>query len=142
MARRKEACPRRLDRRQLAASCRIQLYGIKAPPLAARAVWRCTNIHPGTPGIRFAAPVGRAALRAGPQMPADGTPDPSLIRSRLPTSASMVTKAAVHGARLPRRLRRLATDQAPDEAGGAKLDLCCFSGNGYSLARDTAINAA
>jgi hypothetical protein len=77
---------------QFREHCRIALYRIKAPPLAARAVWRCTSIHPGTPGIRFAAPVGRAALRAGPQAPADGPPDPSLIRPRLPTSASMVTQ--------------------------------------------------
>lgn len=72
-------------------NCRFPLYRIKAPPLAARAVWRCTNIHPGTPGIRFAAPVGRAALRAGPQAPADCPQDLSVIRPRLPTSASAVT---------------------------------------------------
>lgn len=57
--------------------------------------------HPSRPpGIRFAAAVGLAALRTEPQALADGPPDPSPVRPRLPTSASAVTAVGCFGARL------------------------------------------
>jgi hypothetical protein len=48
----------------LSANCRIWLYRIKSAAAGGACEplrWQLVHIHPGTPGIRFAAPGDRAA---------------------------------------------------------------------------------
>jgi hypothetical protein len=87
--------------------CRIGLYRSR-PPLAARSARSANTFHPGTPGIRLRS-AGRpgGAARRTPALP-NGRASTELYRPAAPHERHHGhCGLAGHGARLPRRLRRL-----------------------------------